>query len=127
MYVLPEATGGPLDLMTARIYLSRALLEGDVESCHHIGQAGCALESAQRSGEQVFVDLSGVRFMGAGVLHELLAAGRRSGQQPWICGPLGPNAERLLHATGTVDAFEVFPHAPGRGSRRTFLTPVPIT
>ncbi|MFD7853409.1 STAS domain-containing protein [Streptomyces microflavus] len=100
---------GPIALMTEWTHLFVIFLEGDVNETEDLELVELALESAQRSGKQVVVDLSGVQFMGAHLLGELLKPGRLGKPGLWLAGPLGGYAERTLSVTGSAGAFRIFP------------------
>ncbi|MFD7856197.1 hypothetical protein ACFV6B_18165 [Streptomyces microflavus] len=100
---------GPIALMTEWTHLFVILLEGDINETEDLELVELALESAQRSGKQVVVDLSGVQFMGAHLLGELLKPGRPGKPRPWLAGPLSDYAEHTLSVTGTTRAFRIFP------------------
>ncbi|MFB7999986.1 STAS domain-containing protein [Streptomyces sp. NPDC056002] len=95
--------------MSEQRHLFVVFLSGDIEDDEAVELVGLALESAGRSGKQVVVDLSGVQFMNAHVLGELLKPGRGGGRLPWLCGPLGSLPARLLEVTGTDGVFRMFP------------------
>ncbi|UDM05410.1 STAS domain-containing protein [Streptomyces longhuiensis] len=95
--------------MSEQTHLFVVFLSGDIEDDAAMELVGLALESAGRSGKQVVVDLSGVQFMGAHLLGELLKPGRGGGRLPWLCGPLSSPSARTLEVTGTDRVFRIFP------------------
>ncbi|MER6195402.1 STAS domain-containing protein [Streptomyces cyaneofuscatus] len=100
---------GPIALVAEWTHSLGVGLEGDVNEAEDLELVELALESAQRSGKQVVIDLSGVQFMGAHLLGELLKPARLGKRLPWLAGPLSSYAERTLAVTGTAGAFRIFP------------------
>ncbi|KAA0940454.1 hypothetical protein FGF04_10140 [Streptomyces apricus] len=95
--------------MSERAGLFVVRLRGDVRGAEDTETVGLALASAGRSGKQVVVDLSAVGFMTTQLLYEFLKTGWTTDQRPWLAGPLSTHAERILHTTGTTEAFRIFP------------------
>ncbi|MFD3524879.1 hypothetical protein [Streptomyces sp. NPDC058653] len=95
--------------MSEWTHLFVVLLEGEGGEAKDLALVELALESAQRSGKQVVVNLSGVRVMGVHLLGELLKPVRLGKPTPWLAGPLNSHAESTLTVTGAADAFRIFP------------------
>ncbi|WP_328535253.1 STAS domain-containing protein [Streptomyces sp. NBC_00344] len=99
----------PIALMSEQRFAFVIALQGDVDSEDELELVSLAVESAERSGKQIIVDLSQLGFMSAGVLSAFLSPLRGGGRLPWIAGPLSLYARRRFRTTGTDAVFRMFP------------------
>ncbi|MGW5867093.1 STAS domain-containing protein [Streptomyces sp. NPDC055239] len=78
----------PVRVISEWTCLVLVLLEGSPDEEGDAELLGLALESAEGAGKRVIVDLSGVTYLSAMALNELLMPLRHGSMLPWLAGPL---------------------------------------
>ncbi|MBQ0855687.1 STAS domain-containing protein (plasmid) [Streptomyces sp. BH-SS-21] len=99
----------PVRLISEWTHLALVVLEGDLDADEDVELLDLAVQSAERSGKRVVVDLSGVTYLGSEAFNTLLMPLWRGRALPWLAGPLPRQLEQLLTVTGARQRFRVFP------------------